>query len=304
MKINEVLSQVDESVLTTEAKQAIVEAFQVAVDAKTAERVELEVKNAIVQVDEDHSNKLVRLLEAIDNDHANKLLAVVKKVDEDHTLKLRRIIGRYETILKEEAGQFKDSFINEISNYLELYVDRTIPKEQVMEATKNTSARNMIESIKKIVAVDKTFINENIKEALVDGKQQIDGLRAELNKTIQENVKINKENNAIKTKLMLEKNTMSFPEEKKQYVMRVLSDKSPEYIKENFSYVVEMYNRDEQDSREVIREEATKTAVSNTVKHPKLVLESVTQTGTSEDSSDSLTNMYLSELHKIDGVKK
>jgi len=303
MKINEVLQQVDDTVLTTEAKQAIVEAFEAAVNAKTQERVEIEVTNALQQLDEDHSSKLTKLLEAVDTDHTNKLIAVVNKIDEDHTAKLKQVIARYETILKEEANQFKDSFVGEISNYLELYLDRTIPAQQIQEATENTAARNMIDQIKKIVAVDKAFINENIKEALMDGKQTIDGLRGELNKVIQENVKINKENNAIKTNLILEKNTMSFPEEKKQYVMRVLADKSPEYVSENFNYVIEMYNRDEQDSRELIREEAKKAAVSSTVQRPKLVLESVAQSGTS-DGQDNITNLYLSELHKIDGVSK
>lgn len=295
MKINEVLEQVSEDALPAEAKQAIAEAFEAAVDTKTSERVEMEVENALQKLDEDHSDKLVKLLEAIDEDHTQKLLGVVKKIDEDHTKKLRHVIARYETIIKEEANKFKDSFVSEISNYLELYLERAVPKTEIHEATQNTAARQMIEQIKKIVAVDKAFINENIKEALKDGKQTIDGLRSELNKVIQENVKLNKENNSIQSTLVLEKKTASFPEEKRNYVMRVLAEKSPEYIKENFNYVVEMYNRDERDSRELIREEAEQTATVNTVKHPKLVLESVNQSNTSDDN---LTNSYLSELHK------
>lgn len=295
MKINEVLEQVSEDALPAEAKQAIAEAFEAAVDTKTSERVEMEVENALQKLDEDHSGKLVKLLEAIDEDHTQKLLGVVKKIDEDHTKKLRHVIARYETIIKEEANKFKDSFVDEISNYLELYLERAVPKTEIHEATQNTAARQMIEQIKKIVAVDKAFINENIKEALKDGKQTIDGLRSELNKVIQENVKLNKENNSIQSTLVLEKKTASFPEEKRNYVMRVLAEKSPEYIKENFNYVVEMYNRDERDSRELIREEAEQKATVNTVKHPKLVLESVNQSNTSDDN---LTNSYLSELHK------
>lgn len=304
-KIQKVLEQIGNEALPAEAKQAITEAFEAAVLAKVNERIELEVQNARQQLDEVHAGKLETLLEAIDQDHTSKLVAVLQKVDEDHTAKLQNVIKRYETILKEEAVKFRDNFMNEISNYLELYIDRTIPAQQIQEATQNVQARRMIDQIKKIVAVDKTFVNENIREALLDGKQTIDGLKAELNKTIQENVKLNKEFAKTRTALVLEKNTASFPTEKREFVMRVLGDKNPDYVKENFNYVVEMYNRDEQDNNQVIKEEIQQDAVSSQVETPKLVLESVSSIGTSDGSGvEPVVNSYLGELQKIDAAKR
>lgn len=299
MKINEVLENMGDGVLTTEAKEAIVEAFELAVESKVNERVELEVNNVVQQIDEDHSQKLTTLLEAIDKDHSQKLVNVIKRVDEDHTKKLQHVIKRYDKILKEEAGKFRDSFIDEISNYMELYLDKAIPKQQVQEATQNSSARKMIEEIKKIVAVDKAFISENIKEALKDGKQTIDSLKKELNKVIQENVEINKKFNKTHTTLLLERNTTNFPEEKRKYITKVLSDKTPEYVKENFKYVVEMYNRDVQDERELIKEEASRKAVSKNVEAPRSILESVSNKNASDDRNSGTTNMYLDELKRF-----
>ena len=91
-KIQEVLEKIGGEALTVESKQAIAEAFEAAVDSKAAERVELEVSNALQQLDEDHAVKLTSLLEAVDADHSKKLLSVVKKIDEDHSNKLKAII--------------------------------------------------------------------------------------------------------------------------------------------------------------------------------------------------------------------
>ena len=57
---------------------------------------------------------------------------------------------------------------------------------------------------------------------------------------------------------MLEKNTAGGVKEKKQYVMRMLKDKDPEYITENFDYVVKMFDKDEDAQRELVTEAATK----------------------------------------------
>jgi len=303
-KIQEVLEKIGGEALTVESKQAIAEAFDAAVDSKAAERVELEVSNALQQLDEDHAVKLTSLLEAVDADHSKKLLSVVKKIDEDHSNKLKAIIKRYNVIIKEEAVKFRDSFVDEISNYLELYLDRAVPAKQIAEATENTQARKMIDQIKKIVAVDKTFINENVREALQDGKQTIDALRSELNKVIKENVEINKKFNNAHTALILEKNTSSFPTEKRNFVMRVLKDKNPEYVKENFNFVVEMYSREENDSREIIKEQAQQAAVTNQVATPRLVLETMSDNATSGGGYDPV-NGYLEALGRVDlGSKK
>ena len=62
MNINEVLKNIGSGgELTVESQQAIVEAFEQAVNAKVNERVELEVTNALQQLDEDHAQKLTTL---------------------------------------------------------------------------------------------------------------------------------------------------------------------------------------------------------------------------------------------------
>ena len=68
---------------------------------------------------------------------------------------------------------------------------------------------------------------------------------------------------------MLEKKTADFDDIKKKYVVRVLAEKSPEEIDENFNYVVEMFERDEAEEAEVLTEKATKQVQSKVVDTPE-----------------------------------
>jgi hypothetical protein len=94
--------------------------------------------------------------------------------------------------------------------------------------------------------------------------------------------------------LLLEQKTIDLPDDKKAYVKKVLAEKDPEYIKENFDYVVEMFERDQQDEVELLKEDAQKGAVSNEVDQPVI-------TESSEaDEADVPVNGYLSELKRFD----
>jgi len=295
-KIKEMLEKVGKDVLSAETKTVLAEAFDTAVNELVTERVKLEVDSALQKLDEDHTQKLIKLLEAVDLDHTEKLKKVVAKIDEDHAGKLQSVVGKYEGMLKEEAVKFRDALVSEVSNYMDLYLDKTVPARQIAEACEATAAKRMISDIKKIVSVDESFINDNIKEALEDGKQQIDTLRGELNEAIKENVKLNQDIKSAKTELMLEQKTIAFPKEKKDYVMRVLKDKSPDYITENFDYAVEMFVRDEKDAVSIITEQAKKETATSKVDTPPVQIKETVDPETEE----APVNEYLSELKRQD----
>ena len=92
MKINEVLDQIGSDVLSEETKKLLSAAFDEGVTTQVNEKIELEVKNAIQRLDEEHATQLEILLETIDKDHTSKLQAVLQKIDEDHTQKLKYYI--------------------------------------------------------------------------------------------------------------------------------------------------------------------------------------------------------------------
>jgi hypothetical protein len=299
MKLEDIMKSIGNDVLTEDSKKTILEAFESIVNEKVNQRVALEVETAVKRVDEDHYQKLQKLLEAIDEDHTNKFKKVMIKMDSDYASKLQTVSEKYQAMVEKEAIEFREQLINEISNYIELYIEKIIPSKQIQEACENTKAKAIVEKMKKLVSVDESFINNNIKEALEDGKSTIDSLRKELNEAVKENIKINQELKKIGADLVLEKKTANLTNDKKSYVMRVLGNKSPEYISENFDYVVEMFERDDSEKMEVITEEATKKVKSKSVDTPKSQIENkIIEENVNED--DSSVKNYLTVLKSQD----
>lgn len=303
MNIKEILSQIDNNVLSEEFKVEITKAFDGAVnealEAKVKDRVQLEIQNALTQLDEQHSTQLKELLESIDQDHSVKMQRVVEKLDKDYAKKLKALINRYDTVLKEEAVQFRNQMVGEISDYMELCLDRLVPVDQIKAAASNTSAKKLLENIKKVISVDEEFITNNIREALQDGKNKMDSLRDELTEAVKTNIKLNQDLKTARAELILEKKTFDFPKEKREFVMKVLGDKSPDFIEEHFQYAVDMFEQDSQKQVDLISEGANKetTVVSKAVDTPKSTL---TESAIQTDEPDSPVNEYVSVLKSQD----
>jgi len=295
-KFAEVLNNIGNNVLTEETKTAIVQAFEAAVAQRVDERVKIDVEASMKQLDEQHSQQLQKLLETIDADHTAKLQKVVAKIDEGYAQKLQEVIGKYDTLIKEEATGFRNSLQKDISNYLDLYLDKMVPAQQIKEACENTRALKIVDEIKKLVSVDEEFINDNIKEALVDGKNTIETLKQELNESIKENVKLNQSLKTVKANLIVEQKTKHMPDKKKGFVMRVLKDKSPEYIEENFNYVVEMFEKEDKDQAALITEQAKKETVTSNVHPPK----SEIPQGFDAQLDNTPMKGYISQLETLD----
>jgi hypothetical protein len=263
-KITDVLNQISEDVLTEDSKKMLSEAFEDAVQVAVSEKLDIEVSSALQKLDEEHSTKLEGLLEAIDLDHSKKLVAVLEKVDTDHSSKLSYLIKKHEKVLSEDAKAFKEALITQLSNYIELYVEKAIPMAELKEAVENKRAQKILDQMKQMMALDDSFINATIKEAVADGRNTINNLKQELNEAIKQNIQITQSLKTASAELVLEKSTIGLSKDKKNYVMRMLKDKDPEYITENFDYVVKMFEKDEDGQRELVTEQATKS--SKTIK--------------------------------------
>lgn len=299
MKIEDVLSQIGQGVLTEESTKMLTEAFNEAVERGIQEKVTLQVEQALKQLDEEHSTKLEQLLEAIDNDHSNKLVSVVEKLDQDHTEKLTYLVSAHKKELHEDAKKFKSDLVSQISNYLDVYLDKAVPAEQLKEAVENKRAQKILGEMKQILALDEQFINDTVKEAVKDGKDTIDMLKQELNEAVKHNIELSQSLKVNQASLILEKNTKDFSKEKKDYVLRVLSEKNPEYITENFDYVVKMFDKDEEEKAQLLTDEAPKSSrvLVEKVDTPKTIKES---TNSETPSNGESVTGYLSALKKQD----
>ena len=237
-----------EEVLTSESVEAIETAFK--------EKLELSVEAALTQQDDLYAEKLETLVASIDKDHATKMERLVEAVDTNNAKKLALVVAKYETELNEGAVEFKEALVESISTYIEEYVDEAIPTEAIMEATRNKEALNVLHNLRNTLAVDSSLMAEGVKTAIVEGKNEIDELKAEIAKLKANNVTLTESYNDVKSAAFLESRTAKFNDKKSAYLKKVLSDKSPKFIEENFEYTARLFDRKEKEQMEVIREEA------------------------------------------------
>jgi hypothetical protein len=222
---------------------------------------------------------------------------------------LKQVIEKYENNLNDEAKDFQERLVEEVSNYLDLYLDKAVPTNQISEAVENIRAAKQLNEIRKIVGINEEFIDSEIKEALTDGKQTIDSLRTELNQALKENADLNHKLNKAEATMLLEQKTADMPSVKKNFVSRLLKNKTTSYIEENFNYVVDMFDKETQNEVELVQEnvksEFNKTA-SIVVDRPSVIEEQQEINFNNEiertPSGESVSG-YLNEMKKISGSR-
>jgi len=285
--IKSILKEATQDLLSEDVLKEIEEAFNKTV----SEKVQIHVTKALTEQDEDYSKKLEHLLEAIDADHTNKLEKVVDAIDANHTEKLKALVAKYSAALTNEAKTFKENTVNNISTYLEAYLDEVIPAEDIKDAVKNKRALEVLDQLRGILGVDAALAKESIREAIADGKRQIDEARKELEAA-------NKELQAVKSalasrdaELTLEKKTVGLAPRKKDYINKVMSGKNAQFITENIDYALSLFDKTEKERLQNIKEEAVSESVAAQVDRP--VEESVETAQHTE-----FMNPYLKELSK------
>ena len=301
--ITEQLKKVADDVLTEETFEAIEAAFNESVEAKSEELAQLRVEKALVEQDEEHAVKLEKLLEAIDADHTKKLHRVVGAIDKNHSQKLVSLVEKFRTELDSDAGLFKESLVDNISNYLDLYIEKNIPAQDIKEATKNNHAATILETLRHSLSIDNAMQTESVREAVIDGKQQIDEAKEKADLLEEKNRLLAELVQKQDSQLALEKLTDGLPSAKKRHMEKVLSGKSADFINENFQYTLDMFEKSEVEKLETLKEEATtgkKVRDRAPVEKKEVVVESVESQIAQEEPSNlqdnNLFNSYMGEL--------
>jgi hypothetical protein len=288
--ISELLKAATKDILTEDVLKEIESAYEASVDAK----VQLHVEKALNEQDEDYAKKLETLLEAIDADHVAKLKKVVEALDADRARKLKQIVQKYETALTTEATNFKNQMVDQVSNYLELYLEEKLPVTDLQEAVNNKRAASVLNEMRNMLSVDMALAQESIRDAVVDGKNKIDEAAKQLEAANKRVATLTEQLNVVNASLILEKKISSLDEDKKKYMKKMLGSKSAKFIAENFDYTLGLYEKSEEERLNNLVTEAREETVTSAVDRP-VIEESVE---TSEAGEDKAFNLYLNELHK------
>ncbi len=303
--ISEQLKKVASDVLSEETLAAIEDAFTQSVQEKSEELSALRVEKALIEQDEAHAVKLEKLLEAIDTDHSKKLHKVVSAIDKNHSQKLVSLVEKFKKELDTDAGNFKESVVDNISNYLDLYVEQAIPTEDVAEAVKNKHAIHILENLRKTLSIDNALANTQIREAVIDGKKQLDE-SANTTKTLQaENAQLKQKMERQEAKIVLEQLSAGLPSVKKRHIEKVLANKNVQFIKENFQFTVDMFEKSETEKLATLKEQATadKQVADRPVEKQQAVVEESVEQQIAQSEPEGLQDQglfsnYMEELNR------
>ena len=234
---------------------------------------------------------------AIDNDHSRKLGKIVQAITENHTQKLRQVVTRLSGNVDSEARDFKKTLVESISNYLELYLEEVMPEDTLRESVANKKAEYMVGELRNMLGVDMALAKDTIKDAIADGKCQIDSAN-QLNESLStENVQLKTQLGNAKATVVLEQLSKDLPNKKQKYLQRVLGNKDERFIKENFKYTVALFDKEVQKQTAEIRAEAVRSVKGKVdpivTENAEVISESVV-----DDSDDPMFNTYMGELGK------
>ncbi len=286
MDIKQILSEATNGALNDEVLSEIENVFE----QKINDKVEIHVEQALNDQDELYAEKLGELVQKIDEDHSSKLKNVVQAIDADRATKLKMVVEKYESALNDEAEGFQGQLIESISDYLDVYLEEKIPVESVQEAVKNTKAKKILEGLRSHLAVDSALEKESIKEAVMDGHNQINEASKKLESVAEENAVLKEELDTAKAGLVLENKTANLDKRAKKFIFKVMEGKGAEFITENFDYTLKLFKKKESNRLESLREEALSTRDDV----DRVIYEDTTQ----EIVSESVSSPYMDELSK------
>lgn len=292
-KVAEQLNDATKDILSEESLNDIQAAF----DDAVAQKVQLHVEKALLEQDNLHASKLAKLLEAIDTDHAKKLEALVEAIDNDHSGKLGAVVQRHQHAITEQANEFKNSLVENISNYLELYLEKAAPQDMLNTAVANRRGIDFIAELRNLLAVDSALAKDSIKSAVQDGKDRLDEAAAAVATMKQENDELKKQISNLRTDITLEDKCKSLEPEKAAYVTNLLRDKDAQFINENFDYTLAMFDKTEEQRLEEMKADAVLDSKTVDVDRPVLEESAPTQTHNQSDGPEHI-GQIMNELGK------
>jgi cell division protein FtsB len=288
--ITDVLKEAAGDILTEDVLKQIETVFNESIE----QRVALQVEKALVEQDEGHAHKLEKLLEAIDSDHTTKLEKIVEAIDQNHSHKLASVVKKYESAVTQDADGFKNTLVESISRYLDEFLEESIPTESIDEAVRNKKAVTVLEDLRKNLAVNFALSKGYIKDAIADGKQQLEESTKQSQSLTEQNKVLNEKVQNLESHILLSEKTSELPQEKARYVYRMLSDKSSTFINENFDYTVKLFDKTEEEKLEQYKKQ-TKTKAAS-VDRP--IVEQ-TQTKQQPSTGSHINSLYMNELNKF-----
>lgn len=255
MKILEIIKEATKDILNADTFKTLEEGVTAEINKLVTERSEAAVTLALEKQDNEYAEALKDLMEKVDADRAAKLQLALEAMETDHIEKLLSIKESYDALLEKQAVDFKEEMRGQISKYLDLQLEKVIPTAQIQEAAKEKFASNILKEARKLFSIDNIRQNKVVMEAVQDGVARIKQLEKQLDESQKESKMLKEEAAKSAASLILKEKVDGLPEAKAAYLKDFFKNKGAEYIKENFEYVVGLYDKEETERRQKVSED-------------------------------------------------
>jgi hypothetical protein len=274
-----------EDVLVEDKKTELSENFK----TKLAEYKEKIFNEALTSVDEEHLHLLEQVVEKIEKrnevKHKVALEQLKKEISIDHSEKLKMVVEMYES-------KIKDKLASDINDFLDVYLEDTGSiVEKSVDSSKLAKYEKMFENIKEAVLFTSVELDEEIKEAFLDGNQIIESKDAEINNMMYEKIKLTKKLNKIEAERLLEQKTKNLSPKLASYIETRFKNSDVNQINEEFEEVVNTFMKDETLARQQLLENT-----SSKVSPKKVLTEGVVDDRTNK--SGSAMDIYINKYKK------
>jgi len=167
-----------------------------------------------------------KLDEAVQADLTEKLNTVIDvKAKELLESKLEeakeQLVEEYELKFDEYKNDMTGKFSNFVDGVFE--EELKIPEEVLEYAKKGELYHDLIEQFKVRLSVDQGLLDEEVKSLLKEAKEEIVGLRKQMDKTIQENLELKGDAQEMAAELYLHKKCQGLTESQKAQIFDILS---------------------------------------------------------------------------------
>lgn len=211
------------------------------IEARVQERIENATRCAETAFNETANAKLKKLVVQIDEAHKKAFFEAYNAITEDYDREISKVKRFYNNDVKRESIKFKKELIESISNYIDDKVDSMLPTNQIRKAIKNNTAMQVLESIKKVLAIDEAAALDACRKPFLESTKIMDKQGKLIESLEQRNVELQNKLTEAAREAYLNEKMATLTEDAKNFVRKTLDGASLEYIKENFDYTLKHY---------------------------------------------------------------
>lgn len=255
----------------------------------------------IENIDDEVTAKTEKLIEAIDSDSTAKLEKIVEAIDTDSTKKVEQIIeaidtdttSKTEKLIEKLQGGTNAVLEENVSAFLDTYLEEKLPAETIVESVKMKKMTDALNEMKKILCVSDEYIQEEVKEAILEAKTELDAKDDKINELMEEKIELNKKQSLVEANSLLEGKTVGMDFKTKSYLEARFETSSVTEINEDFEAAKAAFKKSEAKRLDEARN-ANPSMINETITKPN------TNYGAMNESSDAIMDMYAGFINKTD----